>query len=178
MGTETKAPSSSSDSSSSHPSALFSTALSKDREEDKITELRLGLNISNSTSLQKNFHTAREHQPANWPPIKHFMSTAMKERKKCQKNSTFFIKVYMEGIPIGRKIDLYTVDGYSGLREKISNMFAALILSSDLVGIISEKHYVLTYEDNEGDWMMVGDVPWDDFLITVKRLKVASAEKC
>jgi auxin-responsive protein IAA len=25
----------------------------------------------------------------------------------------------------------------------------------------SDKYHVLTYEDKEGDWMMVGDVPWE-----------------
>jgi len=25
----------------------------------------------------------------------------------------------------------------------------------------SEKSHVLTYADKEGDWMMVGDVPWE-----------------
>lgn len=24
-----------------------------------------------------------------------------------------------------------------------------------------EDYHVLTYEDKEGDWMMVGDVPWE-----------------
>jgi len=23
------------------------------------------------------------------------------------------------------------------------------------------KHHVLTYEDKDGDWMMVGDIPWE-----------------
>ena len=23
------------------------------------------------------------------------------------------------------------------------------------------SHFVLTYEDKEGDWMLVGDVPWE-----------------
>lgn len=25
----------------------------------------------------------------------------------------------------------------------------------------SEQYHVLTYEDKEGDWLMVGDVPWE-----------------
>lgn len=23
------------------------------------------------------------------------------------------------------------------------------------------KHHVLTYQDTDGDWMMVGDIPWE-----------------
>lgn len=25
----------------------------------------------------------------------------------------------------------------------------------------SGEYHILTYEDKEGDWMMVGDVPWE-----------------
>ncbi|BBH10131.1 Leucine-rich repeat transmembrane protein kinase family protein [Prunus dulcis] len=32
--------------------------------------------------------------------------------------------------------------------------------------------FVLTYEDKDGDWMLVGDVPWGMFLGTVKRLRI------
>lgn len=28
-------------------------------------------------------------------------------------------------------------------------------------GMCGEKSHVLTYADKEGDWMMVGDVPWE-----------------
>ncbi|KAM0002719.1 putative transcription factor interactor and regulator AUX-IAA family [Helianthus debilis subsp. tardiflorus] len=34
------------------------------------------------------------------------------------------------------------------------------------------SEFVLTYEDKEGDWMLVGDVPWRMFLGTVKRLRI------
>lgn len=27
--------------------------------------------------------------------------------------------------------------------------------------------FVLTYEDKEGDWMLVGDVPWEYVLLTI-----------
>jgi auxin-responsive protein IAA len=31
---------------------------------------------------------------------------------------------------------------------------------------------VLTYEDKEGDWMLVGDVPWGMFIGSVRRLRI------
>uniref|UniRef100_M4DD43 Auxin-responsive protein n=1 Tax=Brassica campestris TaxID=3711 RepID=M4DD43_BRACM len=37
----------------------------------------------------------------------------------------------------------------------------------------SEKSHVLTYADKEGDWIMVGDVPWEMFLSSVRRLKIS-----
>ncbi|KAG6473099.1 hypothetical protein ZIOFF_067006 [Zingiber officinale] len=32
--------------------------------------------------------------------------------------------------------------------------------------------YKVTYEDEEGDWMLVGDVPWEAFIKSAKRLKI------
>jgi auxin-responsive protein IAA len=29
-----------------------------------------------------------------------------------------------------------------------------------LVDVVSGTEYVPTYEDKDGDWMLVGDVPW------------------
>lgn len=30
-----------------------------------------------------------------------------------------------------------------------------------MMDAIKDSKYVLTYEDKDGDWMLVGDVPWE-----------------
>lgn len=32
---------------------------------------------------------------------------------------------------------------------------------SHLIDLVHGSEYVLTYEDKDGDWMLVGDVPWE-----------------
>ena len=32
---------------------------------------------------------------------------------------------------------------------------------SRLTDLLNGSEYVLTYEDKDGDWMLVGDVPWE-----------------
>ena len=32
--------------------------------------------------------------------------------------------------------------------------------------------FVPTYEDKDGDWMLVGDVPWEMFVSSCKRLRI------
>ena len=32
---------------------------------------------------------------------------------------------------------------------------------SHLMDLLNGSEYVLTYEDKDGDWMLVGDVPWE-----------------
>lgn len=92
-----------------------------------------------------------------------------------------FVKVNMDGLPIGRKVDLNAHDCYETLAHALEVMF--LKASSNVTSIRREKQqcsrlldgsseFVLTYEDKEGDWMLVGDVPWRMFLGTVKRLRI------
>ncbi|KAK2644552.1 hypothetical protein Ddye_019747 [Dipteronia dyeriana] len=147
------------------------------------TDLRLGLSISpsqynhndvSSTSMQRL-------ELMNWPPIKAVLRSKVAGKTE---NVCLFVKVYMEGIPIGRKLDLFAHQGYNALITTLSHMFAATILCPAHVtaGVdhCSKHHnvHVLTYEDKEGDWMMVGDVPWEMFLTTVKRLKITRADRC
>jgi len=43
-------------------------------------------------------------------------------------NSAFFVKVYMEGIPIGRKLNLLAHNGYHELVNTLEQMFDTTIL--------------------------------------------------
>ncbi|KAL5702473.1 Iaa13p [Ranunculus cassubicifolius] len=93
---------------------------------------------------------------------------------------TLFVKVNMDGVPIGRKVDLNAHACYETLAETLDDMFfyrpsttkttnfirsneknengSEAKKGSKLLGGSSE--FVLTYEDKDGDWMLVGDVPW------------------
>ncbi|XP_022761171.1 auxin-responsive protein IAA13-like isoform X2 [Durio zibethinus] len=92
-----------------------------------------------------------------------------------------FVKVNMDGIPIGRKVDLNAHSCYESLALALEDMF---LRSANSVGAGMEQvtkpsklldgssELVLTYEDKEGDWMLVGDVPWRMFLSSVRRLRI------
>ena len=72
-----------------------------------------------------------------------------------------YVKVSMDGAPYLRKIDLKVCKGYADLLKAVKNMFKLTI------GEYSEREgykgseYAPTYEDKDGDWMLVGDVPWE-----------------
>lgn len=36
-----------------------------------------------------------------------------------------------------------------------------VLSESKLKDLLHGSEYVLTYEDKDGDWMLVGDVPWE-----------------
>lgn len=97
----------------------------------------------------------------------------------------------MDGAPYLRKIDLKIYKGYAELLKALENMFKLAIgknffylwwytsysymsislrfwLWNDLIlGEYSEREgykgseYAPTYEDKDGDLMLVGDVPWE-----------------
>ncbi|XP_022759637.1 auxin-responsive protein IAA20-like [Durio zibethinus] len=159
--------SSSSSIESSNHFAFSTTGASSSSQRDLSTDLRLGLSIS-------TFPYARE-QPSDWPPIKPQLSQALAAEEENECNSaTFFVKVYMDGIPIGRKLDLLAHESYYELIRTLEYMFNTNIIwaEAEVDGDHYEKYHVLTYEDKEGDWMMVGDVPWEMFLSAVRRLKI------
>ncbi|XWS36013.1 hypothetical protein CRYUN_Cryun20dG0045600 [Craigia yunnanensis] len=159
--------SSSSSIESSNNFAFSSTGASSSSQRDFSTDLRLGLSISTSPSY------ARE-EPLGWPPIKPLLRHALVEEENECNSATFFVKVYMEGIPIGRKLDLLAHLSYYDLIRTLEHMFNTNIIwaEAEVDGDHYEKYHVLTYEDKEGDWMMVGDVPWEMFLSAVRRLKI------
>ncbi|CAN6583350.1 unnamed protein product [Malus baccata var. baccata] len=88
-----------------------------------------------------------------------------------------FVKINMEGVPIGRKINLKAYDSYEKLSFAIDELFQGLLAAQrtccgvekedkkgETKSITESLHgngkYTLLYEDNEGDRMLVGDVPW------------------
>jgi len=101
-----------------------------------------------------------------------------------------FVKINMDGVPIGRKVDLKAYHSYENLSIAVDELFRGLLKAQgDSSGCGSKKNdedeekvisgildgsgeYTLVYEDNEGDRMLVGDVPWHMFVSTVKRLRV------
>lgn len=47
-----------------------------------------------------------------------------------------------------------------------------ILSESKLRDLLHGSEYVLTYEDKDGDWMLVGDVPWEMFIDSCKRLRI------
>lgn len=102
-----------------------------------------------------------------WPPV------------KCahRRNGGGYVKVKMEGVAIGRKVDLSLHSSYEELLDTLGRMFPSTNQDAREERNQDEHHrrrhpYAVTYEDGDGDWMLVGDVPWEAFAKSVKRLKI------
>ncbi|CAI9768735.1 unnamed protein product [Fraxinus pennsylvanica] len=158
----------------------------------KATELRLGLpgtdESSEKQSLRNNKRSSaemdnscekneQESSPApkaqvvGWPPVRSYRKNVLHQRNESDL-SGMFVKVSMDGAPYLRKIDLKVYKKYPDLLKALENMFKCSI------GVYSEREgyngseFAPTYEDKDGDWMLVGDVPWDMFITSCKRLRI------
>ncbi|KAL5152499.1 Auxin-responsive protein IAA26 [Glycine soja] len=109
-------------------------------------------------------------------------------------NKGLFVKINMDGVPIGRKVDLNAYDSYENLSSAVDELFRGLLAAqrdSSAGGVHNKQEeekaitglldgsgeFTLVYEDNEGDRMLVGDVPWHMFVSTVKRLRVLKSSE-
>ncbi|MQM18463.1 hypothetical protein Taro_051454 [Colocasia esculenta] len=96
-------------------------------------------------------------QVVGWPPVRSFRKNALK--------SCTFVKVAVDGAPYLRKVDLEMYAGYHQLLAALEEMFSCFTIRNypderRLVDTVNGTEYVPTYEDKDGDWMLVGDVPW------------------
>ncbi|KAF8394338.1 hypothetical protein HHK36_020546 [Tetracentron sinense] len=111
-------------------------------------------------------------QVVGWPPIRSYRKNSFQPKKIEAEATGIYVKVSMDGAPYLRKIDLKVYKGYPELLKALENMFKFTIGEySDREGY-TRSEYALTYEDKDGDWMMVGDVPWDMFMSSCKRLRI------
>ncbi|KAF8091885.1 hypothetical protein N665_0433s0050 [Sinapis alba] len=96
-----------------------------------------------------------------------------------------YVKVSMDGAPYLRKIDLKLYKTYQDLSDALSKMFSSFTIGnygaqrmkdfineSKLIDLLNGSDYVPTYEDRDGDWMLVGDVPWEMFVDSCKRIRI------
>ncbi|KAL6656373.1 hypothetical protein ACP70R_007199 [Stipagrostis hirtigluma subsp. patula] len=70
-----------------------------------------------------------------------------------------FVKVSMDGTPYLRKVDVEAYDDYGELVEALNEMFCCA--SIGLMDGYGAWEHAVVYEDGDGDWMLVGDVPWE-----------------
>ncbi|KAL2555124.1 Auxin-responsive protein IAA6 [Forsythia ovata] len=108
--------------------------------------------------------TANKNEVVGWPPV---CSYRRKNSFSMEEGTKMYVKVSMDGAPFLRKIDLSTREGYSCLLMDLEKLFGCYGIGEE-----DSSEYVPIYEDKDGDWMLVGDVPWQMFSRSCKRLRI------
>ncbi|KAG9135509.1 hypothetical protein Leryth_007252 [Lithospermum erythrorhizon] len=81
-------------------------------------------------------------------------------------------KVHMQGMAVGRALDLTRLNSYEDLLKKLEEMFD---IEGELCG--SMKKWQVVYTDDEDDMMMVGDDPWLEFCNMVRKIYVYTSDE-
>lgn len=136
-------------------------------------------------------------QVVGWPPVRSFRRNTMassltkniedEEEGKPEPCGCLYVKVSMDGVPYLRKVDLRMYTNYMQLSSSLEQMFNCFTIGecnsggfagkdglneSRLKDLLHVCDYVVTYEDRDGDWMLVGDVPWEMFTESCRRLRI------
>ncbi|CAI0629335.1 unnamed protein product [Linum tenue] len=77
--------------------------------------------------------------------------------------TSMYVKVTMDGVGIGRKVDLAVHDSFPSLRRQLFAMFG---LPEENPWDGGAGEYQLTYQDSEGDWLLADDISWRELTIT------------
>ncbi|XP_057773087.1 auxin-responsive protein IAA27-like isoform X2 [Salvia miltiorrhiza] len=149
--------------------------------------------VAESKSEAANTAPASKAQVVGWPPIPSFRKSTLatnipKKDDVGGKSGSgcLYVKVSMDGAPYLRKIDLKTYCSYAEISSALEKMFSCFTIGQCGQGLAAKEHlseshlmdllhgseYVLTYEDKDGDWMLVGDVPWEMFTDSCRRLRI------
>ncbi|OWM76517.1 hypothetical protein CDL15_Pgr005481 [Punica granatum] len=202
-------------------SSYFSHMVPAQTSNNSLNNMNTGQKFSTASTAKASAPNVSQKRTApapvvGWPPIrssrKNLSSSSTSNLKPPPKSQDvvsnkisgekpaestgkgLFVKINMEGVPIGRKVDLKACNSYEKLASAVDELFRGLLAAQrhtshsgketkqeeekPISGVLDGTgEYTLVYEDNEGDRILVGDVPWDMFVTTVKRLRVLKSSE-
>ncbi|GLT49363.1 hypothetical protein SLA2020_229300 [Shorea laevis] len=135
-----------------------------------------------STSTSGNFvadcHCAGEPPPAKaqvvgWPPVR------SSRQKAVTAGTCKYVKVAVDGAPYLRKVNLEEYASYQELLEALEKLFTCFTKNRNYMEMdwVKGMDYVPTYQDKDRDWMLVGDVPWEMFIESCKRIRLMKSSE-
>ena len=155
--------------------------------------------VEEEEEKKKEQAPAAKAQVVGWPPIRSYRKNTMAmnlpgpkskdddEAKQAPAPGCLYVKVSMDGAPYLRKVDLKMYKNYKELSLALEKMFSCFTVGHNesngksgrgglsdcrLMDLKNGTELVLTYEDKDGDWMLVGDVPWGMFTDSCRRLRI------
>ncbi|KAF7814316.1 auxin-responsive protein IAA1 [Senna tora] len=131
---------------------------------------------NNNSLVSAKSGAPKGSETVGWPPVR--AARRRNVMKRCK-----YVKVAVDGAPYLRKVDLEVYGSYEDLMKALETMFSCITIRNDLnerkvivmesgKNINGSVEYMPTYEDKDGDWMMVGDVPWKMFVESCKRIRL------
>ncbi|XP_057824437.2 auxin response factor 1-like isoform X1 [Cryptomeria japonica] len=107
-----------------------------------------------------------EQETSSWRPLQETQSRAeINTTRRCT-------KVHKQDSALGRALDLKKFEGYKELIHELDLMF-------NFKGQLEDprKGWQVVYTDDEGDMMLVGDDPWQEFCSIVRKIFIYTREE-
>ncbi|KAE8670891.1 Auxin response factor 23 [Hibiscus syriacus] len=123
-------------------------------ENSKVSQLVDVEDLSNFNELEKQPH-AREIQS-----------------KPSSASIRSCTKVHKQGIALGRSVDLTKFNNYDELIAELDQLFE---FRGELMA--PKRNWLVVYTDDEGDMMLVGDDPWQEFCAMVRKIGIYTREE-
>ncbi|XP_074317150.1 auxin response factor 2A-like [Silene latifolia] len=155
---------------------LFSSPTTQDRNADESVSEQILQNGQNIERDQNSEQSRGSKQTDNMPTSSEHEKKEAKSRDFQQQfqggSSRSCTKVHKQGIALGRSVDLSKFNNYDQLVEELDHMF-------DFNGALKvpEKNWLIIYTDDEGDMMLVGDDPWQEFCGMVRKILIYTKEE-
>ncbi|WVZ69294.1 hypothetical protein U9M48_018103 [Paspalum notatum var. saurae] len=181
------------------PAAPTCAASAKRAFPDPAHRTGAGAKASDDKQASHAAPPAAKAQVVGWPPVRNYrkntLAAASASKSKAPAEGAaasggggpMYVKVSMDGAPYLRKVDIGMYSSYEDLSVALEKMFSCFIAgqsglckssSKDRLNngsnadAVQDSEYVLTYEDKDADWMLVGDLPWDLFTTICRKLKI------
>ncbi|GMJ05903.1 ORESARA 14, ARF1-BINDING PROTEIN, auxin response factor 2, HLS1 SUPPRESSOR [Hibiscus trionum] len=123
-------------------------------ETPKVSQLVDVEDLSNFNELEKQAH-AQEIQS-----------------KPSSASTRSCTKVHKQGIALVRSVDLTKFNDYDELVAELDRLFE---FRGELMA--PKKNWLVVYTDDEGDMMLVGDDPWQEFCAMVRKIGIYTREE-
>ncbi|TKY64517.1 Auxin-induced protein 22A [Spatholobus suberectus] len=146
------------------PNAEHVSVVNKNEKKRAFSEIG-GVGDENSSSGDRKIE--KKNQVVGWPPV-----CSYRKKNSINEASKMYVKVSMDGAPFLRKIDLGMHKAYSDLALALEKLFDCYGMGDGALKNADNSEHVPIYEDKDGDWMLVGDVPWEMFIESCKRLRI------
>ncbi|XP_047341158.1 auxin response factor 9-like isoform X2 [Impatiens glandulifera] len=141
------------------------SASAEKASDDNIEECRPNTVLAMETGPESNFSKDSREQNQGQSQL------SLKEIQSKQiSSSRSRTKVQMQGFAVGRAVDLSGLKGYEELINELEDMF-------EIKGeLYLPNKWQIVFTDDEGDMMLMGDDPWQEFCNMVRRIFICSSQ--
>ncbi|XP_010547792.1 PREDICTED: auxin response factor 2-like [Tarenaya hassleriana] len=156
---------------SSHLNETEPTVSQRNKMDEQVPQIQnLSPKVQDQSDRSKGSKSMNDHraEQGRQPQTSHAHSKDAHGKSNSTRSCT---KVHKQGIALGRSVDLSKFHDYDELVAELDRLFE---FNGELM---ATKDWLIVYTDDEGDMMLVGDDPWQEFCCMVRKIFIYTKEE-